>query len=497
MRKYQGLPSTKTKTVGIYGVAARVLLVALSSIGLATRAHAQGDDLTSDSRSSAPISSSSDSSSSLPSSSELSLAPSDSDSTTRSATSAHAMPENAKASTDTSNASSAAHALTPSDLDDESSPPAQNASSSNRSEVSLPGIDSNASSPASTRGESSSKASATAALVEKPPYLKILELRVDITERAYLMDNNPLNLAEVVNAHEQVLSAQCFGDLRTALEYQGYPSDEDCRTRIKRVLELDGTSNVALCAQHGIDSTECRQASSLINTGSYSIDSGLWRSTDGQNSGRIELISLQDALRQKGANKRLADAQSQIYGAAAAARGNPRDYSLVQKLEAIVRPALQEVCIAPRLALDPIQQKPSAASSDPNEPPSDLDSPSQRGSAQTAGGSETDPFSDLIKSLDANGGAHAAPTPTAISFAGPNFRRYRLIPDECERMVKQVAEIAPSSPVVQCFRYGPVSLPCIQARRIALPLTQQATGPAPKGAPHRPVVAGGGGFDSF
>ena len=390
----------------------------------------------------------------------------------------------------------------------EASPPAGSTTMPSSAAKESPALESHASSVASEAAAplatttSSSSASSVGQppmpSADKPAYIKLLELQLDIAERAHAMTPSAVTLAELVNSFEQIISAQCYESLRETLRYDGYPSDEECRTKIKRVLELDGTSSIANCAQFGVDSSQCRQASSLLDSGSFTIDSGIWRSTDGSQSGRVETVSLREAIRQKKSSKQFTEQSEKIYQASLAARANPRDFSLAVKVESLARPLLQEMCISPRLALMPLSQPtPTPSYGDlidgPNGAPLQRDDVSSDGASDSTG---NDPFSELIKSLDSQPGKRPVPTPTPVVFEGPNFRRYRLVTDECDRIIQTVAQANPSSAVVQCFRFGPVSVPCIQARRITASSPRETTATGAKPAQLR-NFSEAGGFESF
>lgn len=322
----------------------------------------------------------------------------------------------------------------------------------------------------------------------KPGYLKLLELQLDIAERSYAMEASNKNLAELVNAHQQILTSECFGLLRDSLEWKGYPESEECRARIQKVLDLDGSNPIALCSKHGIDSAECQQSSNRIKTGSYVIDTGGWRSSDNQKSGTLQTISLQQAIKLKSSNKFVAEGMQKFNQKLYAAKANPRDPRLIEELEVSARSILNQVCIEPKLALEPTQASAAIVEEAHDFALGNSDSLGLEPEVST---DSNDPLSSVIKSLEAN---RPTPIPTAVTlaFSGPAFTRYRLVTDDCEEVIIKIAGIYPQSSVVQCFRFGPVSPSCIQAKR------SSAHGPTSM-IPGGSIVApsGGAGFSSF
>lgn len=322
----------------------------------------------------------------------------------------------------------------------------------------------------------------------KPGYLKLLELQLDIAERSYAMEASPKNLAELVNAHQQILTSECFGLLRESLEWKGYPESEECRIRIQRVLELDGSNPIALCSRHGIDSPECQQSSSAIRTGSYIIDTGGWRSTDGQKSGTLQTISLQQAIKVKSSSKLVAEGMQKFSQKLYSARANPRDPQLLEELEVSARSILNQVCIEPKLALEPKQ---AAETTPQNAHDFALGNSEPSPNDQLVSTEPNDPLSSVIESLEANRPT-PKPTAAALTFPGPTFTRYRLVTDDCDEVITKMAAVYPHSSVVQCFRFGPVSPSCIQARRGGMHNSTK-----PVSGRSGVSTSGGAGFSSF
>jgi len=322
----------------------------------------------------------------------------------------------------------------------------------------------------------------------KPGYLKLLELQLDIAERSYAMEASNKNLAELVNAHQQILTSECFGLLRDSLEWKGYPESEECRARIQKVLDLDGSNPIALCSRHGIDSAECQQSSNSIKTGSYIIDTGGWRSSDNQKSGTLQTISLQQAIKLKSSNKFVAEGMQKFNQKLYAAKANPRDPRLIEELEVSARSILNQVCIEPKLALEPNQTIEGGTGEIHDFALGKSDSLGLEPEGST---DPNDPLSSVIKSLEAN---RPTPTPTAmaLAFSGPAYTRYRLVTDDCEGVINKMAAIYPQSSVVQCFRFGPVSPSCIQARRSNMHTSTKMRPGGSSGG-----TSGGAGFASF
>jgi hypothetical protein len=80
---------------------------------------------------------------------------------------------------------------------------------------------------------------------------------LELAERGFAINKNPLNFSRVVNAYEKLIAFHCFGSLFKTLEHAPDKNSPRCGELIDKLLSIYPLDPVAICAQKGIDSEPC------------------------------------------------------------------------------------------------------------------------------------------------------------------------------------------------------------------------------------------------
>ena len=310
-------------------------------------------------------------------------------------------------------------------------------------------------------------------------YVTMMEIKTDIAERNYLSDPKIENLSEFVGDAQELLAASCLSDLVRTLQYPGFPEAQNCRAQIKKILEIDGANPIAQCAQNGIDSSQCREASEQVKLGAYNVGNGTWMLDDKTKSGSISQLDLQTALAEKSNHKEMQTLEDQVKSAASELHQHPHQREYIEALETKLQHLLKVDCVDAKLVLE----APTTAAASPTKTSKSgseggggllqnsnsglLGSPKGGGPLQKTDSSaeSDDPFARVLSSMDKTSKPAPAPTPTRVSFAGSAYYHYRLLPVGCFREIKFAENLLPHSPVVLCYRDGGTAPSCIDARR--------------------------------
>lgn len=137
----------------------------------------------------------------------------------------------------------------------------------------------------------------TSAAVAQTPTLHeqstdMLKWELEMAESGYKLTQNPKTKGAVISVYEKMVNTLCMPNLLRDLDYDGNPTESECLSYIKRLLELHPDNPAALCAQRGIDDIECKLAYERQRINEFAPLGG--RSSSNQFEGGLD-VTINDA----------------------------------------------------------------------------------------------------------------------------------------------------------------------------------------------------------
>jgi hypothetical protein len=90
--------------------------------------------------------------------------------------------------------------------------------------------------------------------------LNVNELKIEMAESQLKLRPSDKTTSELIAALEEFLNQNCFGELAKTLSYSGPPKDEQCISRMERLLQVNPDNPAALCLRDGLEAQSCKEA---------------------------------------------------------------------------------------------------------------------------------------------------------------------------------------------------------------------------------------------
>lgn len=276
-----------------------------------------------------------------------------------------------------------------------------------------------------------------------------------MAENGYKLNNTHKNKVRLLNVYEKVVILRCMPELHIKLSYAGNSKDVVCNEFIAKTLEIDSSNPIALCAQHGIDSSVCKKASNEQNIEIYNPDQEEQKG----------IASLEEVLVNKKEEPLIraeTDKLESEFNTIARKPIKQRKAEDRPRLVEIVNRQLSLNCRRSRVRLkeEKVDIKKSAPDSSYAEPPSVIEDKllmkrlTPKAGQNSSGDTERhDPFSTLLE-------LKKKETPKESSSA-----RIYEVTDVCNRYIDKAFKLDPNMALATCYKFGFYSYQCIEAKR--------------------------------